>query len=169
MEFKVVLVGDGGVGKSSLVRRFRFGDFEEKYVITLGVDTHPLTFDTTRGKITLNVWDLAGQEKFAGTRNKYIAGAQGCLAMFDLTSRITFKNLPVVIDEVKAVVGEIPIVCCGNKSDLGEVKVPLAERKRLAAQYPYFEISVRNNVNYRRPFLQLMREMVGDSSLNFVA
>ena len=61
-EFKLILVGDGGVGKTTFVKRHLTGEFEKKYVATLGVEVHPLLFHTNRGPIKFNVWDTAGQE-----------------------------------------------------------------------------------------------------------
>jgi hypothetical protein len=61
-EFKLILVGDGGVGKTTFVKRHLTGEFEKKYVATLGVEVHPLTFHTNRGAIKFNCWDTAGQE-----------------------------------------------------------------------------------------------------------
>ena len=61
-EFKLILVGDGGVGKTTFVKRHLTGEFEKKYVATLGVEVHPLVFHTNRGAIKFNVWDTAGQE-----------------------------------------------------------------------------------------------------------
>merc|ERR1712085_121122 len=67
--FKLILVGDGGVGKTTFVKRHLTGEFEKKYVATLGVEVHPLLFHTNRGPIKFNVWDTAGQEKFGGLRD----------------------------------------------------------------------------------------------------
>lgn len=69
--FKCVLVGDGGCGKTTFVKRHLTGEFDKKYVATLGVEVHPLVFHTNRGPIRFNVWDTAGQEKFGGLRDGY--------------------------------------------------------------------------------------------------
>ncbi|KAF0293595.1 GTP-binding nuclear protein Ran, testis-specific isoform [Amphibalanus amphitrite] len=69
--FKCVLLGDGGTGKTTFVKRHLTGEFEKKYVATLGVEVHPLVFHTNRGAIRFNVWDTAGQEKFGGLRDGY--------------------------------------------------------------------------------------------------
>ena len=71
VEFKVVLIGDGGVGKTTFVKRHVSGEFEKKYVPTVGVSVHPLKFFTNFGEITMNVWDTAGQEKYGGLRDGY--------------------------------------------------------------------------------------------------
>ena len=70
VQFKLVLVGDGGTGKTTFVKHHLNGEFE-KYVATLGVEVHPLVFHTNRGQIKFTVWDTAGQEKFGGLRDGY--------------------------------------------------------------------------------------------------
>jgi len=87
----LILVGDGGVGKTTFVKRHLTGEFEKKYVATLGVEVHPLLFHTNRGPIRFNVWDTAGQEKFGGLRDGYYIQGQCAIIMFDVTSRITYK------------------------------------------------------------------------------
>lgn len=69
--FKVVLVGDGGVGKTTFVKRHISGEFEKRYLATMGVEVHPLKFYTNYGEIIMNVWDTAGQEKLGGLRDGY--------------------------------------------------------------------------------------------------
>lgn len=70
-EYKLVLVGDGGVGKTTFVKRHLTGEFEKKYIATLGVEVHPMVFYTTLGEVRMNVWDTAGQEKLGGLRDGY--------------------------------------------------------------------------------------------------
>ena len=69
--FKLVLVGDGGVGKTTFVKRHKTGEFEKKYVATVGAEVHTLDCTTDRGPSVVNVWDTAGQEKYAGLRDGY--------------------------------------------------------------------------------------------------
>eukprot|EP01083_Nonionella_stella_P019872 55165_1 len=70
-QLKLVLVGDGGVGKTTFVKRHKSGEFEKKYVATLGVEVNRLTFFTSLGAINFKCWDTAGHEKFAGLRDAY--------------------------------------------------------------------------------------------------
>jgi GTP-binding nuclear protein Ran len=78
-EYKLVLVGDGATGKTTFVRRHVSGEFEKKYVATLGVEVRPLHFTTNKGKVTFNVWDTAGQEKFGGLRDGYYIQAHAAI------------------------------------------------------------------------------------------
>lgn len=71
IQFKLVLVGDGGVGKTTFVKRHESGEFLKKYVPTVGAEVHPMDFNTNKGQLRFNVWDTAGQEKFAGLRDGY--------------------------------------------------------------------------------------------------
>lgn len=84
---------------------------------------HPLSFTTNRGPITFNVWDTAGQEKFGGLRDGYYIQGQCAIIMFDVTSRITYKNVPTWHKDLVRVCENIPIVLCGNKVDIKDRKV----------------------------------------------
>ena len=85
---------------------------------TLGVEVHPLSFTTNYGTICFNVWDTAGQEKFGGLRDGYYIQGQCGIIMFDVTSRITYKNVPNWHRDLERVCENIPIVLCGNKVDV---------------------------------------------------
>ena len=90
---------------------------------TLGVEVHPLDFYTNRGLIRFNVWDTAGQEKFGGLRDGYYIQGQCGIIMFDVTSRVTYKNVPNWFKDLERVCTCIPIVLCGNKTDVKDRKV----------------------------------------------
>jgi len=168
--FKLVLVGDGGVGKTTFVKRHMTGEFEKKYVATLGVEVHPLAFTTNRGPITFTVWDTAGQEKFGGLRDGYYIQGQCAIVMFDVTSRITYKNVPTWHKDLVRVCENIPIVLCGNKVDIKDRKVKAKaitfHRKK---NLQYYDISAKSNYNFEKPFLWLARKLAGDPNLEFVA
>ncbi|TVY83350.1 GTP-binding nuclear protein GSP1/Ran [Lachnellula suecica] len=174
--FKLVLVGDGGTGKTTFVKRHLTGEFEKKYIATLGVEVHPLGFSTLRpilqnlGNIQFDVWDTAGQEKFGGLRDGYYINGQCGIIMFDVTSRITYKNVPNWHRDLVRVCENIPIVLTGNKVDVKERKVKAKtitfHRKK---NLQYYDISAKSNYNFEKPFLWLARKLVGNAQLDFVA
>jgi len=168
-EFKLVLVGDGGVGKTTLVKRHLTGEFEKKYIPTLGVEVNPLKFVTQYGPIIFNVWDTAGQEKFGGLRDGYYIKGQCAIIMFDVTSRITYKNVPNWHRDIARVCENIPIVLVGNKVDVKDRQVKARQiqfhRKR---NLQYYDVSARSNYNFEKPFLWLARRLTHQPALNFV-
>ncbi|XP_074598482.1 RAN, member RAS oncogene family [Brevipalpus obovatus] len=168
--FKCILVGDGGTGKTTFVKRHLTGEFEKKYVATLGVEVHPLVFDTTRGRIRFNVWDTAGQEKFGGLRDGYYIQGQCAILMFDVTSRVTYKNIAQWYRDLVRVCDNIPMCLCGNKADVKDRKVKAKSitfhRKK---NLQYYDISAKSNYNFEKPFLWLARKLIGDPNLEFVA
>jgi GTP-binding nuclear protein Ran len=167
--FKLVLVGDGGTGKTTFVKRHLTGEFEKKYIATLGVEVHPLNFFTNFGVIMFNCWDTAGQEKFGGLRDGYYICGQCAIIMFDVTSRVTYKNVPNWHRDLVRVCENIPIVLCGNKVDVKERKVKAKtitfHRKK---NLQYYDISAKSNYNFEKPFLWLARKLCGESELEFV-
>jgi len=168
--FKLVLVGDGGTGKTTFVKRHMTGEFEKKYIATLGVEVHPLGFSTNLGKIIFDVWDTAGQEKFGGLRDGYYINGQCGIIMFDVTSRITYKNVPNWHRDLERVCENIPLVLCGNKVDVKERKVKTGavtfHRKK---NLQYYDISAKSNYNFEKPFLWLGRKLTGNPQLELVA
>jgi len=168
--FKLVLVGDGGTGKTTFVKRHLTGEFEKKYNATLGVEVHPLGFFTNYGEIIFDVWDTAGQEKFGGLRDGYYINGQCGIIMFDVTGRITYKNVPNWHRDLVRVCENVPIVLCGNKVDIKERKVKAKSitfhRKK---NLQYYDISAKSNYNFEKPFLWLARKLVGKANLDFVA
>ena len=169
MEFKIVLVGSANSGKTTYITRLLTGEFNKTYIPTLGVDVHPLTFNTTKGYITFNVWDCAGEERFGGLRDGYYLGAKGCIALFDLTRPATIERTLTLQANVIQSNGPIPTIFCGSKRDLVEAKQTSIEQKRsLALEHTYFDISAKSNYQYEKPFLYLARKLTGDSSLEFV-
>jgi len=169
VKFKLVLVGDGGTGKTTFVKRHLTGEFEKKYIATLGVEVHPLKFYTNFGIILFNCWDTAGQEKFGGLRDGYYIQGQCAIIMFDVTSRVTYKNVPNWHRDLIRVCEGIPIVLCGNKVDVKERKVKAKtitfHRKK---NLQYYDISAKSNYNFEKPFLWLARKLCGEPELEFV-
>merc|ERR1712086_748867 len=168
-EFKLVLVGDGGVGKTTFVKRHLTGEFEKKYIATLGVEVHPMAFFTNHGQIKFNVWDTAGQEKLGGLRDGYYIGGHCGVIMFDVCSRITYSNVPKWYKDLTRVCENIPIVLVGNKVDVKDRKVKAKQitfhRKK---NLQYYDISAKSNYQFEKPFVWLLRKLTGDAALSLV-
>jgi GTP-binding nuclear protein Ran len=164
--FKIILVGDGGVGKTALIRRHQTGEFREDYIATMGVEVHPLEFKTSEGSVTLNIWDCAGKEEFRGLEKGYYTGADGAILMFDVEEPDTYGHIPYWYKNVKEMARNAPMVLCGNKVDSRNRRVKpsgIKFHKRYAMQY--YDISARSNYNFEKPFLFLIREMMNKPDL----
>ena len=104
------------------------GNFEENYSPTVGVDRNSIEFATTRGKIWFDVFDIAGQDKFGGLRDGYTLGAQCGILMFDVSSRLTYKNVTNWHRDLVRTCENITIVLVGNKIDVEEQKRTVKEK-----------------------------------------
>ena len=152
---KIALIGDGGVGKTTLVRKLQTGEFRKKYIATLGVEVHPIKNQTNYGYISHNIWDCAGQEKFGGLRDGYYIGSNAVIVMFDKTSLVTFKNVTTWIDSYRNIAPNTPIILCGNKCDINQQKVTTGAINQYIQQYAnqhkiditYVEISCKTGYN----------------------
>ncbi|MEM2329716.1 MAG: GTP-binding protein [Candidatus Jordarchaeales archaeon] len=153
--FKVLVVGDGGVGKTSLTLRFTTGSFKENYMPTLGVNFYSKTVDVEGVLVKLTVWDTGGQERFKPLLPNYFKGGQGSLVVFDVTDSESFKSVEGWVKQVKHYCGDVPIVIVGNKIDLSsERKISREEAARLADRLsaPYFESSAKENIMVKDVF-----------------
>jgi GTP-binding nuclear protein Ran len=167
--FKIIIVGDGGTGRTTFVKRHLTGEFEKKYVPTLGCEVHPLDFYTNRGRIVFNIWDCAGQEKFGGLRDGYYIQADGAMIFFDLTSKNSFKSVKNWNRDIFRVKGNIPTAICGNKSDIKERKVGnVYMDAKKNAQRKYYDVSAKSNYNFEKPFLFLAQQLIHDETLEFI-
>jgi GTP-binding nuclear protein Ran len=162
-QFKIVLVGDKGVGKSTFIKRHAKGTFDARYIPTMGVDVTPLTFYTNYGKIVFKVWDCAGDPNFGGLRDEYYQQAHGCICMFDSTND-SRNGVKQWMERVRNVVPNIPIVVCGNKLDL-EHATPFAP---ITFGAKFYGISARSNYNFEKPFLELAKILMKNENLEFV-
>ena len=122
---KAVLIGDGGVGKTSLRERYLGRGFSANYMMTIGADFALKQVKIKNGDkfqvINVQIWDLAGQVHFSKVRTLYYKGLKGLLAVFDVTRDTSYTNLLNWVNEIKSVVDDtskIPIVLIGNKIDL---------------------------------------------------
>ena len=158
--YKLLLIGDGGVGKTCFVQRHLTGEFQRRYVATLGVEVRKLDFWTSEGRMVFNCWDTAGQERFGGLRDGYYILAEAAILMFDVTNRSSYKNVPLWYKDVRRVCGNIPVVMCGNKVDAKDRAVkPKQITFHRKKNIQYYEISAKSNYNFEKPFIYLLRKV----------
>ena len=167
--FKLVIMGDLAVGKTSFVKRHITGEFQKTYIPTKAADVTSIDFSTNRGKIRFVIWDTAGQEKFGNLRECYYIDAHCSIIMFDLTSRQTYKNVAKWHKDLTKICENIPIVLVGNKADVKDRKLRACQinfhRKR---NLQYYDVSAKSNYQYEKPFLWLLKQLTGDNNLYLV-
>ena len=120
--FKVVMVGNGGVGKASLIRRFVHNKFEKDYLMTLGTDVTKYNDQIEGNDITFIIWDLGGQEALEQMRNKFFYGANAAIVVFSHEENEfgdkSFSNIPKWLGDISKFCGKVPTILFGNKIDL---------------------------------------------------
>jgi small GTP-binding protein len=121
MVLKVVVAGDGAVGKTSLIRRYCEGKFEHTRVATIGVDFQTQTVELPERTVKLSIWDMAGQERFAVVRAGFYRGSRAAALVYDVTEPQTLADLERWREEVLTAVQEQPFLVVGNKIDLERV------------------------------------------------
>ena len=168
--FKVLLIGNSGVGKSSLFLRFVDDIWEDNFVPTIGVDFKVKTLSIEDKKIKLQIWDTAGQERFRTIISSYYKGAHGILLIFDLSDIETFKSLNNWLIEIERNANKNVIkVLIGNKCDLTEErKVSVQEVNEFAEinGMKYVETSAKDNINVIDAFSTLGMELIAASQDN---
>jgi small GTP-binding protein len=156
--FKVVILGESQVGKSSLILRICNNYFSENIPSTAGVADRKLDIELLSRKATLHIWDTAGQERFKGINRMYYRGAKGAILVFDLTNLQSFEKLCGWIREFKDAVVEGELILVGNKVDLVEQRmVDQHVAKAFAAEHnmTYLETSAKTDTMVRESFIQL--------------
>lgn len=164
--FKLIVIGDSAVGKSSFLSRYADHEFTQSTMPTIGVDFKVKTIDIEPDKkvVKLMCHDTSGQERFKSITASYYHGAHGIILMYDITESITFRNILTWLKEIdKYGQPGTPMLLVANKCDLLKRReVTPEDGKELANQYgmAYFESSARDNVNVDVVFTTLVKEII---------
>ena len=168
-EYKVVVLGSGGVGKSALTVQFVSGTFMEKYDPTIE-DFYRKEIEVDGAPCVLEILDTAGTEQFASMRDLYIKNGQGFVVVYSLTNHQTFQDVKTMKEQIIRVKGcndKVPILLVGNKLDLAHQReVSTVEGMSLAQSWncPFMETSAKNRCNVNEVFSEVVREMSVSSS-----
>ena len=170
-EFTFIIIGDGGVGKSTFTRKCATNKFKEQYDSTYGVSFHTFEQETNKGLIKITIIDTAGQEKFGSLRSELYTDYKidGALIMFDLTSRITYTHIPNWHSDLTSSKGDdFPTVIIGNKVDMQRKVKSTMVKYPTRKNIPYHEISVKDSTNFYDPFNSLFQKLLNDCSIECI-
>jgi Ras-related protein Rab-1A len=154
--FKILLIGDSAVGKSSLLMRFVDDAFAESYISTIGVDFKIRTMDVNGKIIKMQIWDTAGQERFRTITASYYRGAHAILIVYDVTDTESFRNIEMWISECERYANSNIIkILIGNKTDCNKKVVTYEMGCALADKYgmEFLETSAKNGNNVEKAFV----------------
>lgn len=162
--FKLLLIGDSGVGKSCILLRFADDTFTESYISTIGVDFKIRTVGLGEKTIKLQIWDTAGQERFRTITSSYYRGAQGIIVVYDCTDQESFNNVKQWLEEIdRYACDNVNKLLVGNKSDLTTKKVvdyATAESYAKQLNIPFLETSAKNAVNVEQAFMTMAKDIM---------
>ncbi|KAJ7990305.1 hypothetical protein DPEC_G00298930 [Dallia pectoralis] len=157
--FKLLLIGDSGVGKSCLLLRFADDTYTESYISTIGVDFKIRTIEMEGKMVKLQIWDTAGQERFRTITSSYYRGAHGIIIVYDVTDQESFNNVKQWLEEIDRYACEnVCKLLVGNKCDLVSKKVVnsvTGQELALSLKMPFLETSAKSADNVEKSFLTM--------------
>ncbi|KAG0419740.1 GTP-binding nuclear protein GSP1/Ran [Dictyocoela roeselum] len=171
--FKIVLIGDSGVGKTNLLSGLTRNEFLSNSKATIGVEFATKTFTMDNSIIKAQIWDTAGQEMHGGMSQIYYLNAHGAIIMYNVTSRSTFAHVQMWLSNLRQITNvgnfEIPVVVVGNMTDLADRKV---KHQQVISEisnkvFKTVDMSVKTNYHIEEPFLYLTRALLNDNTIKF--
>ena len=165
-KFKIIIVGDSGVGKTNLVKRFIQNTFSSNTLATVGVEFFSNNYYINDKLFKIEMWDTAGQERYKSITSAYYKGAMGALLVYDVTNQITFNNIERWYNEIKDFSSkDIQIIMIGNKTDLKDkivISTEMSQNKAADLEIPVVETSALNASNVKEAFHLLIKEIYKD-------
>ena len=160
---RLALLGDGAVGKTSIINRFMNLEFREEFISTIGWDKMTTKVKLENGEeMKLSIWDTAGQERFHASAFKVVRKSQGIALVFDLTQKKTFDGIANWLEVIKDNFNNVSIVLLGNKCDCKEKReVTEEDTKKMIERFklPYFETSAKENINITEAIQKLANDV----------
>ena len=171
MIFKIVLIGDASVGKTNILSKYLYDEFDPNSKATVGVEFATKNFTIDNNIVKAQIWDTAGQERYRSITSAYYKGAKGCLLVYDITRKPTFETIDKWISELKSTSeSNITIILVGNKCDLeNERKVTKEEGEEKAKFYnmAFIETSALNGTNLEKAFDELIKDVYKNNNQIF--
>ena len=162
-KLKVVIVGDSGVGKTNLIKRFVSNTFTPNSKATVGVEFISKSYRINNQVFKIEMWDTAGQERYKSITAAYYKGAKGALIVYDTTQKTSFENIDKWMAEIKDKSSkDMKLMIVGNKTDLKDerqVKTEEALAKAKELEAPIMEASALDGSNVKEAFYDLLKEM----------
>lgn len=163
--FKVVLIGDSGVGKSNLLSRFTRDEFNLESKSTIGVEFATRSIQVDGKTIKAQIWDTAGQERYRAITSAYYRGAVGAVVVYDIAHHVTYENVNRWLQELRNHADQnVVVVLVGNKSDLRHLRTVPTEEARMFAEtngLSFVETSALDSTNVKAVFHNILTEIYG--------
>jgi Ras-related protein Rab-8A len=167
---KILTIGESGVGKTCVLRRFVENKFMKNHLATIGIDFKTKTVQYGGSSIKLKIWDTAGQERFRNITNQYYKGADGIALIFDVTDRKSFDKIKEWMMQIRCntQADEIGLVLMGNKCDFESREVTPEDGEKLGQELgiKYYETSALDGKNINEAFNYLTGEIMKKKNLN---
>ena len=162
--FKILTIGESGVGKTCVLRRFVENKFLKNHLATIGIDFKTKTLNINNQEIKLKIWDTAGQERFRNITTQYYKGADGIVLVYDVTDEASYEKIRDWMEQILSNTQqeEIGLVLLGNKCDMDPRTVTEEMGKKMAEELKinYFETSALNGQGIKEAFEQLTRDIM---------
>ncbi|XP_077423244.1 ras-related protein Rab-8B [Vanacampus margaritifer] len=166
--FKLLLIGDSGVGKTCLLFRFSEDSFNTTFISTIGIDFKIRTIELDGKRVKLQIWDTAGQERFRTITTAYYRGAMGIMLVYDITNEKSFENIKNWIRNIEEhATSDVEKMILGNKCDMSDMRQVSKDRgEKLAIDYgvKFLETSAKTSLNVEEAFYNIGRDILHNLS-----
>ena len=163
LKFKIMILGESMVGKTSFITRYTLDKFGERYLCTIGIDFQVKIVSKNGKEIKLQIWDTAGQERYRNVAKSYFQSSQGFIVCYDISNKNSFNQVKYWVEQIKSISDEkTKCILVGTKCDLSEREVSEEEGSEFAKKlgFKFFETSAKLNINVNEAFDGLLDEIL---------